>query len=681
MFVWALDVSHIIESREKGQIMATDIDRQKDYNEAYSHAWAAYGDYQAEAHKDLQAYLGDIFTAEEKKTLRLRNSDLLNIQLIRPIIKWVAGFQADHRKGIKYDPIEGGDVETANDFTELGTAVMQRNKGYNVITKAFEHALKTGLCLVNVFNDTNFQTKLDHFFYNQFLLDPAWTKLDLSDCNFLMMRKFLTKADAKIILPEEFFKDIDAIDVDRTNTDDKFPNYLSPVQFGHKMFPYDEFQQRDTEQQKFIIVKPTGKEIPFNGTDKELTDIFQLLQSQGIRTELLSPITKTVSVIKVSAFLDGKHITTKTDPFGIGDYSATPIQCFYDPEYDQMKWKLQGMVRSLKDIQRAETKRIISMIAWYENSIANGLDFEEETLVDMEDAFKTGPGPRMFKKGALSGEKTRDRITPPIPGGMIDLHNILVELMPKSVNVNPDMMGLPPDANRAQISGILSEIRIGSGMVGLRGLFDDLSQSQNVIGRKLLKLYQQYPTEKIIRLLGRQPSQKFKESKAAEFDAATAEGMLTDTQRNAQYLELITLIELGAKLGRPFPAEWKDVMELGTLQISKKMLDKISQKEQQQAQQAKLQLQQQNQLQQITIQALTAQMAEDMAQAQERRAQAEQNMASAGFDRAKTIAQIADLESKPIERLLKQAVAIEKIGIEQQKINQPAQTGGNNGTN
>ena len=41
----------------------------------------------------------------------------------------------------------------------------------------------------------------------------------------------------------------------------------------------------------------------------------------------------------------------------------------------------------MKEIQRAESKRVISMIAWYENSIANGLDFEEGSLVDMEDAY------------------------------------------------------------------------------------------------------------------------------------------------------------------------------------------------------------------------------------------------------------------------------------------------------
>lgn len=656
--------------------MAEDADRQKEYNEAYNIAWAATGDWQGAARDDIMAYLGDVWTAEEKLKLRLRDSDVLNIQLIRPIIKWVAGFQADHRMGIKYEPIEGGDIKAANDFTELGTAVLQRNKGYHIISKAFEHALKTGLCLVNVFNDVNLDTNLDHFFYNQFLLDPAWTKLDLSDCNFLIMRKFVTKEQAKILLPEGFHPTIDGIDAEKTQTDGKFQNYMTPVQFGHKMFAYDEFQQRDTIKKKFVVIKVLNKQEEWTGTDKQLDEAMAGLRAQGIGPEIIDVITRTVPTIKVSAFLDGDHVDTEQDPWGIGDYSATPVQCFYDPEYDQMKWKLQGMVRSLKDIQRAETKRIISMIAWFENSVGGGLDFEEGSLVDPEDAFKTGPGPRMFTKEALAGARARDRVTPPMPAGMADLHTILVELMPKTVNVNPDMMGLPPDANRAVISGLLSELRIGSGMVGLRGLFDDLSLSQNIIGRKLLKLYQQYPQEKVLRMLGRQPSQEFYDKRNAEFDSATAEGPLTDTQRNTQYQEMLTLMEIGQKIGKPFPAEWKDLLELGTLQSSQKLLEAIAQREKATAEQQKVQLQQQNQLQDLAIKALEAQTQEDMAQAQERRTEAAGNVAQAGLDRVKTMAEIEDLESKPVERLLKQAVAIGKIGLEREKLNQPIQNRG-----
>ena len=657
--------------------MAEEKQEQKDYNAAYNQAWAATGAWQAEARRDIQAALGDIFTQEEKIKLRLRNSDLLNIQLIRPLIKWTAGLQADHRKGIKYIPGDSGDIEVANDFTEIGMSVMQRNHGYEVISKAFEHALNVGLCLVNVFNDINQNTQLDHFFYNQFLIDPTRTKSDFSDCNYIMVRKFVNAEQAKILLPVDFHGEIKKLkkkisDGQTAETDSKFPNYTTAVQYGRRMFSYDEFQQRDTINQKVIIVRQTGKEIIHKMSEKELQALFEFLRSKGVNTSLLSPVTRIVPTVKVSAFLNGEHVVTKIDPYGLGDYSFTPVQCFYNPEYDKMELKLQGMVRSLRDIQRAETKRIIANVAWFENSVAGGLDFEEGTLVDPEDAFKSGLGPRMFKDGALSGNKVKDRVTPPLPAGSLELHNLLTDLMPRTVNINPDMLGLPPDASRGQISGLLAELRVGSGIVGLRGLFDDLSQSQNIIGGKLLKLYQQYPMEKIVRIMGKPPSEGFRDKRAAEFDAVSSEAILTETQRNTQYQEIVTLMEMGGKIGKPFPEEWTDVLELGTLQIGPDLLKKIRQREQQAQEQGAKTAQRQEKIQEVTLQALIGQTDEDQAQAQERRTEAVGNIAQAGLDMAKTQTEIEGLQSDDRIKQVDQLIEIGKLNLEAQKLNRPS---------
>lgn len=652
--------------------MATDKDRQEEYDEAYNQSWAAFGAWQTRAKTDIQAYLGDIFTSAERQKLSLRNSDILNIQLIRPLIKWVSGLQSDHRKGIEYVLGDTSDMQVANDYTNIGMKVMQRNNGYETISRAFEHALKTGLCLVNAFNDVNDNTMLDHYFYNQFLMDPSWTKLDLTDCNFLMMRKFVTAEQAKILLPEGFHSDIRAIDKKKegnASTDGKFPNYVTPIRFGHNMFSYDEFQQRDTKETTIILIKPTGAELEFGGTRKQLQEqLPQILQANNIPAELISTFRRIKPTVKVSAFLDGQHVATEVDPFGLDDYSATPVQCFYDPEYDQMEWKLQGMVRSLKDIQRAETKRIISSIAWFENSASNGLDFEENTLVDESDAFQTGLGPRKFKEGKL--DSARDRATPPLPAGMLELHNLLTDLMPRTVNVNPDMLGLPPDASRGQISGILAELRVGSGIVGLRGLFDDLDQSQNIIGRKLLKLYQRYPAEKIVKILGKQPSPDFQKKELSDFDVISSNAILTATQKNSQYQELLTLMEMGQQIQKPFPAEWTDILELGVLQIAPELLERIKQRQQATQQQAQEAQQRQDAMQDATLQALAGQTSEDQAQAEERRTEAVGNMAQAGLDQAKTITEIQSIENDDNLKRVDQLLRLTELQIEQQKVNQ-----------
>ena len=652
--------------------MATDRDKKKDFTEAYNQAWPSFGTWQAEARRDIQAYLGDIWTAEEKTRLRLRKSDVLNIQLIRRIVKWVAGYQVDHRKGIKYEPIEGSDDVTASDFTEIVTWVMQRSHGYEVISKAFEHALKTGLTLVNSFNDANQDTKLDHFFYNQFLLDPSFTRLDLHDCRYGIIRKFITKDQAKILLPQDKHPMIDEIDDERPKSDEKFPNYITPLVHGRKMIAYDEFQERTTKEQIIIINRFDGVEQEWQGTKRQLDEQLPfLLQQQGIPPELISTITRRKETVEVSAFLNSEHFNTELDPFGLEDFSFTPIWCYYDPEYDRFDWKLQGFVRGLKEIQRAESKRIIAEIAYHENSIASGLDFEKGTLVDLEDAFATGHQPRQFVGGAISGNKTRDRVPPPPRAGNLELHKVLEDAMSKTVGITPEMLGELPSGKADQISGLLAQIRIGAGLVGTRGLFDDLSTSQNIIGGKVQKLTQQYPIEKVKRILGREPSPAFQSKDFGKFDSVVAETAMTDTQRNTRYQELLSMKEKGASMNDPAPITWADLIEVAPMEMNTELLQKMQQREERAIQQRQQQAQQQAQIQQITIELLSSQAEQSRAKAAETPSVIVKNLTTAELNEAKSAGAEIKAEGDIANFLLQQAVEVGKMGLEQQKLNQP----------
>jgi hypothetical protein len=644
-------------------------DREKEFDEAYKQSWAAFSHWQAEAKNDIRAYLGDSLTAREKNRLLRQDRDALNIQLIRRIINWVSGYQCDHRLGIKYDPNEGGDYKTASQITALVTWALQRFGGYNIISNGFKHALKTGMCLVNAYNDINLDSKLENFFYNQFLLDPNFTRIDLQDCQYGIMRKFITKPYAKMLLPEENHPYINGLDTQRLAQDSKFENYKKPNLYGENLIPYDEFQQRDTKQTKVIMLKPIGREFEFDGTKAELDNmLMNLVTRTGIPPELISVASRTELTVKVTSFLAGKEVIHNVDPFGIGDFSFTPIIGYYDPEYDNMRMKLQGLVRCLVDPQRAENKRVMSMIAWFEQQIGAGLDFEEDTLLDPEDAFKAGPGkPRAFKKDALTQNRVRDRVVPNMPGGMVEIHQILDTMMPKMVNINEEMFGTTKQGASEQIAGVLAKLRVGAGLVGLRGLFDDLSMSQQVIGQKKFKLIQQYPPERVRRIINEQPAPSFYSKKFGKYDALCVEGMLTDTQRSMAYAEMVNMKELGLKLQDPAPIDWSLLLEYAPIQVKEELMERFKAIEQQKNQQMQEQQKTTKLLQQIAIQSAMAEIAADRGKAAERQTQAVENQATSALNRMKTVAQINDLAEKPTERYLKLALELEKMKVPPQK--------------
>ena len=179
----------------------TERDRKNEFNEAYEQGWSAFSSWQAKAKSDIEAVLVDAFTARDRNKLLKQGRDKLSIPLIRRNVKMISGYQRKNRLTIKYDPIEGADEETANQLTGIGSWSLGCSNGYNVISDAFENALITGINLVNLYNDREYYTKLDRIGYNQFILDPHFTKIDLSDCHYGILRKHISRQAAKILLP------------------------------------------------------------------------------------------------------------------------------------------------------------------------------------------------------------------------------------------------------------------------------------------------------------------------------------------------------------------------------------------------------------------------------------------------------------------------------------------------
>ena len=633
-------------------------DREKDYKEFYDMCWASFGTWQGIVHNDLQVYLGDSWSAIDKMKCRARNLTPMNFPKLRQNVKWISGYQRDHRLGLSYDPTEGADESTANQFTKMSMYTMAHNKGHYRVSSAFEGALKTGINLVNLFNDRNFDTKFETFNYNQFLLDPNFSEIDLSDCYGGILRKFITQEAAKMILPGKE-REIDGLI--SKGVDNKFNLYTKPSLYGQKLLAYDEFQRRVTKQSRVIIIRETGEEIPFDGNDSQLVDF---LAMNEINPELIKVEKRWTPTVEVLSYLEGREMEHEINLFGIDDFSFTPIIAYFDPEYDLMEDKLQSVIHGLIDSQRADDKRMTSMTALFDMQIGAGVDYEDGTFVDEDDAFKTGSGsPRKLTEGALSnpaGPKFKDRAIPDIPQGMFALHDIFERGIPKMAGINEEMAGQVSN-NKLQMAGVLAKMRAGAGLVGLRGLFDNLEQSVACIGTKMLKLLQQYPSEKVKRILNEEPTPNFYTKDFGKYDCVASEGVLTDTQMNESYMELLNLKELGGKLGDPAPITWKMLLSRIKMVDKSMVVQEIDSMEKQKAKRDQMMQKIQMQLQQLAVQKEQGEIASDRGMAEERRTQATENSTGAALDRVKTMQQIQDLKNAPILELAKMAVELEKI--------------------
>jgi len=320
---------------------------------------------------------------------------------------------------------------------------------------------------------------------------------------------------------------------------------------------------------------------------------------------------------------------------------------------------VQSIIHPLIDAQRVSDKRQMGIAAWIEQQIGAGLDYEQGALVDDDDAMKTGSGsPRLFKKGALENNRARDRMVPDVPAGLFKDREGVTNEIPKMAGFNPDMMGFPVNQN-VKISGVLSKLRMGAGLVGLRGLFGNREISMKRIGKILLLLIQQYPGDKVKRIINKEPTDAFYNHDFGKYDTAVAEGMLGDTQRGVAYAELVALRELANNSGQPSAITEKMLIQRSPIQQPLELIGEIERAEQQAAQQRQKQEQLQNALQQLAIQQAQTEIEQQKALTQQQITASRENETEAAYDRVKTAAEIQELQNKGNLDVLKMAVELE----------------------
>ena len=135
----------------------------------------------------------------------------------------------------------------------------------------------------------------------------------------------------------------------------------------------------------------------------------------------------------------------------------------------------------------------------------------------------------------------------------------------------------------------------------------------------------------------------------AKYDCTPQEGINTETQRQAFYVELLKLKEAGFAI----PDEM--ILEAFPTQFPQKMKEGLLKAAQQKAQAESMAAREK----QLIDQMRGAKIAADIGRAEERHSQVAENQAGALLDRIKTAAEIADMGPARMTELLKIAAAYE----------------------
>ncbi len=627
-------------------------------------AYRTFGVYYAEAYRDLRAYAGDNWTNLERTKLERQNRMVLELNKIRRVINLYSGYERENRTQTVTAPVEGSDELTADLFSNVMYYVYEHGNADYIISEAFEHSLKTGLAIVGIYMDyTKDKVNGDIKFYwkpfNALMLDPYFTKRDLSDCDQASTRDLLSKEQVKSLLP---WIEPSVIDSLPTGIRDNKYQYLgiyrqyNSTYIAKNLVTYDQYWKRISKRQHYLVDEDTGITEEWNGTIEE--------ERQLKRDLVNTPSVKFISTYKRSVELNiivsGKLLYSGPDPTGLDTFPFVPVLLYHEPLIDTYELKIQGLVRSIRDAQRQYNRRHSQIIDLMESIINTGWITKNGAVLDPTMLMQAGQGRQIVVNEGFDVNADVREINPPnIPPGYLQYQDIIDKNIFEIPGGSEELLGLSSTGD-SQVSGKLAEVRSSNGLKGNRGIFDNLEQTKKYLGKIVLECIQKnYQPGKIQRITNQEPTEEFFSGQFSEYDCQIKQAVKTVTQREAYYYQLLQLVALGA------PIPWPDILEVAPLQGKTQLVEKMRQ----QAEQAQIEQQKVDELEQLDkamkiasidqsnslAEERRARVLADIGLARERSSEAEQNYAKALLDNAKTVKEIEDMDKKRLIEVMQLA--------------------------
>jgi hypothetical protein len=575
-----------------------------------------------------------------------------NFNRIRRIVNMISGYQRRNRKSTIVTPIENGDEATANQFTKILMWANQQEGILETLSDAFESgAITTGMNLLHVWLDyrsdpVNGNIRVDKCDYNYFLIDPFFKKADLSDCNSIWKRSFLSKRECISLLPN-YKEEILGLYSPDTGRDGKFQFTSESYGYSYKnLLTYDEFYYKDFRSQRMLVDTQTGETMEWRIDDEDKLKLF-------IQTyPTVKVIDQDIPTVKLAIVVQGKVIYDDVNPMGIDTYPFVSVLGYYAPQLPYWPQRIQGVVRGLRDAQYLYNRRRIIELDILESQLTSGFIYKENSLVDPRDVHLSGQGKGLALKEEAQMTDVIQIQPPQVPPSMIQLSELLAKEVMEISGVNEELIGSASDDK----AGILSMLRQGAGLTTLQGLFDQLDYAQKQLGKLMINIIQNnFTPGKVKRIIEEDPTPEFYNKNFGRYDCAIEEGLNTTTQRQMQFAQLLQLREVGV----PIPDDV--LLEAVTIQDKEKLIQGIQRNQQAQQEQAQQQAQLQMQELQANIELAQARAAADRGLGLERASRVAENQALAQERMSESVKD----DNQALLNFVKAMKEIESIDIQQ----------------
>ena len=633
------------------------VTRLSDFRETHHPANQTIWD---EARRDYLFESGDpsVYTSYQTSPYPLATTPFV-INIIRKVVSLISGFQRRTRNSVGVVPIENADQETADQLTKILMWMFQKEGVLETFSDSFNDTLITGLGLLEVWIDYRKDSlsgdiKVDNCPISSVMMDSFFRKKDLSDCEGIWKRSYLSLGEAKSLLTG---RDYDIEKLDTVSNNDYQFTYMPEAMYSKQgnFCTYDEFYYKDNRKQRVMVNTETGAWVEiFHDDEEHLAGILDRFPNSKIEDRYV-PTVKCAIIVNNNVVYNGKN------PTGLDSYPFIPMFAYFRPELSTYSGRIQGIVKTMRDPSYYYNMRKNNELQMQQRQINTGFIYRPDALADINDINKTGEGKNISVKSDVSmplDEAVRQIQPIPIAATTLESSNILERTIPSVVGVNEEMLGSAIDDKAAA----LSMLRQRAGFVSLQNVLDNMDYAQKLAASKAVELVQlNFMPAKVKRILNDEPTECFYNRNFGEFDCVIEEGFNTSTQRQLSYSQLIQLEELGiVKVPPDF------MIKAATIQNKDELIKSINQQQQGMAQQAQELQQREQQEAQARIKMFEAKAAYDIAGVTQRESQVVEGLEdseykkmqtlkeyeSAALEKAKTMNELKAMDLDDLRRLL-----------------------------
>jgi len=574
--------------------------------------------------------------------------------LVQQPVNMVTGRQRQRRKQILYQPTEGSDGQTTDQYTKLISEVCQKGGVHETFSKSCELSAVAGLNLLQPYLDftgddpAQGQMKVKVWEYNSFLVDPYFRQPDMSDAQFVWCQEYISKHEAL----ERFPGKIDVVG----------PMYGTPQRYGQFYFLPENYNMARNDLMVLSYVWYKWKKKKKRLYSHSRNQFFDFASEENLEQILYhvddmevvtvdSPCWKVVVVLNETMMFHGEN------PLWDGsDCPFIPNYWNYEPHMNQFDIRSRSLVFPMRSPQFLFNYKVIQNNDIAAATINAGWKRKVGAVANEDNLKKSGQGWDIIINPGFELTDCEKIIPSAVPESDLALAQQMDDLIWKVAGVNIENWS---GQNDKQISSLTMLLKQDANLMVFQKYFDQWDQALKLLGERMLQIaIKNWNAARVQTMIGEDPSPFFYSRLFAKYKTVVEEGELTPTQSNLQASQMM---DINAAFQREvFPPS----MIIPKMNITGKgeIVPYLQQQEQQQAAAQNEMMNIQHTVEEMKLKELMAKIHNQLSQARERDSRSASN-AGLFEERISEISKNHAISTREkMDALTKMLEAIQKFG-------------------